>query len=160
MELFEYIKSQLPQQPNTSIMYDMGASSELVEYVKYTPWNTNLNIVENICNDNNEYTIEDYLAATPNPNNDAEFENVSFISDNHATVDILDINVEIEIVTDPETGDSSLVVSNIHYNNKAKDTTIEVPTDIVNAVTNTILNAGTDFIKRKMGEMPVVHDYI
>ena len=45
MELFEYIKSQLPQMPNVAIMKDMGASDELVEYVKESPENTNLNIL-------------------------------------------------------------------------------------------------------------------
>ena len=48
MELFEYIKSQLPQMPNVQIMKDMGASDELVEYVKETTWNTNLNIMGSI----------------------------------------------------------------------------------------------------------------
>ena len=45
MELFEYIKSQLPQMPNVQIMKDMGASDELVEYVKETTWNTNLGMM-------------------------------------------------------------------------------------------------------------------
>lgn len=45
MELFEYIKSQLPQMPNSAIMKQMGASEELIDYVKETPWNTNLNII-------------------------------------------------------------------------------------------------------------------
>lgn len=47
MELFEYIKSQLPQMPNSAIMKQMGASEELIDYVKETPWNTNLAIVKN-----------------------------------------------------------------------------------------------------------------
>lgn len=48
MELFEYIKSQLPQMPNVQIMKDMGASDELVEYVKESPENTNLNVIGSI----------------------------------------------------------------------------------------------------------------
>ena len=50
MELFEYIKSQLPQMPNVQIMKDMGASDELVEYVKESPENTNLNVIGSITN--------------------------------------------------------------------------------------------------------------
>ena len=41
MNLFDYIKSQLPSMPNVAIMKDMGASDELVEYIRKTPWNTN-----------------------------------------------------------------------------------------------------------------------
>lgn len=48
MELFEYIKSQLPQMPNSAIMKQMGASEELIDYVKKTPWNTNLNVIGSI----------------------------------------------------------------------------------------------------------------
>ena len=48
MELFEYIKSQLPQMPNVQIMKDLGASDELVEYVKESPENTNLNVMGSI----------------------------------------------------------------------------------------------------------------
>lgn len=50
MNLFEYIKSQLPQMPNVAIMRQLGASEELIEYVRYTPWNTNLNVAESIAN--------------------------------------------------------------------------------------------------------------
>lgn len=48
MDLFEYIKSQLPQMPNSAIMKQMGASKELIDYVKETPWNTNLNIFRSL----------------------------------------------------------------------------------------------------------------
>lgn len=48
MDLFEYIKSQLPQMPNVAIMKDLGASDELVEYVKESPENTNLNVMGSI----------------------------------------------------------------------------------------------------------------
>lgn len=48
MELFEYIKSQLPQMPNSAIMKQMGASEELIDYVKETPWNTNLNMLNSL----------------------------------------------------------------------------------------------------------------
>lgn len=51
MELFEYIKSQLPQMPNVAIMKDLGASDELVEYVKETTWNTNLGMLETFGNE-------------------------------------------------------------------------------------------------------------
>lgn len=55
MNLFEYIKSQLPQMPNSAIMKQMGASEELIDYVKETPWNTNLNIIETFeINKNND----------------------------------------------------------------------------------------------------------
>lgn len=48
MELFEYIKSQLPQMPNSAIMKQLGASEELIDYVKETPWNTNWNVIGSI----------------------------------------------------------------------------------------------------------------
>ena len=51
MELFEYIKSQLPQMPNVQIMKDMGANDELVEYIKESPENTNLNVMGSITSD-------------------------------------------------------------------------------------------------------------
>lgn len=50
MDLFEYIKSQLPQVPNSAIMKQLGASDELIEYVKETPENTNLNVIGSIIN--------------------------------------------------------------------------------------------------------------
>ena len=45
MNLIDYIKSQLPSMPNVAIMKDLGASEELIEYVRKTPWNTNMGIV-------------------------------------------------------------------------------------------------------------------
>lgn len=45
MNLIDYIKSQLPSMPNVAIMKDLGASDELIEYVRKTPWNTNMGIV-------------------------------------------------------------------------------------------------------------------
>lgn len=47
MELFEYIKSQLPN-PNAAIMYELGATDALVNYVLYTPENTNLAMLGSI----------------------------------------------------------------------------------------------------------------
>lgn len=48
MELFEYIKSQLPHLPNPAIMKNMGASEELIDYVREIVWNTNLNVIGSI----------------------------------------------------------------------------------------------------------------
>ena len=45
MNLIDYIKSQLPSMPNVAIMKDLGASDELIEYIRKTPWNTNMVIV-------------------------------------------------------------------------------------------------------------------
>lgn len=50
MELLQYIKSQLPQEPNVAIMKSLDASDELINYVKETPWNTNLNVLKNFVN--------------------------------------------------------------------------------------------------------------
>ena len=58
MNLFEYIKSQLPQEPNVAIMKSLDASDELINYVKETPWNTNLNVLKNF---NNTEIIGTYL---------------------------------------------------------------------------------------------------
>jgi len=58
MELLQYIKSQLPQEPNVAIMKSLDASDELINYVKETPWNTNLNVLKNF---SNTETIGTYL---------------------------------------------------------------------------------------------------
>ena len=58
MELLQYIKSQLPQEPNVAIMKSLDASDELINYVKETPWNTNLNVLKNF---NNTEIIGTYL---------------------------------------------------------------------------------------------------
>ena len=64
MELFEYIKSQLPQMPNVAIMKDMGASDELVEYVKESPENTNLNVMGSITSSGGGGDAEVWLVGT------------------------------------------------------------------------------------------------
>ena len=58
MELLQYIKSQLPQEPNVAIMKSLDASDELINYVKETPWNTNLNVLKNF---SNTETVGTYL---------------------------------------------------------------------------------------------------
>ena len=50
MNLFEYIKSQLPQMPNIAIMEQLGATQKLIDYVKYTTWNTNLGMLDSLKN--------------------------------------------------------------------------------------------------------------
>lgn len=44
MELFEYIKKSY-KTPNPFVVKSLGGSEELVEYLRETPWNTNLNVV-------------------------------------------------------------------------------------------------------------------
>lgn len=72
MNLFEYIKSQLPQMPNVAIMRQLGASEELIEYIRETPWNTNFAIAEVIegSGDGGEDTGEVWFAG--NEYNDQE----------------------------------------------------------------------------------------
>jgi len=47
MELKEYIK-QSYLRPNKQVLESLGASDELIEYLRTTPWNTNLNIVDSL----------------------------------------------------------------------------------------------------------------
>lgn len=44
MELKEYIK-QSYLRPNKQVLKSLGASDELIDYLKFTPWNTNWNII-------------------------------------------------------------------------------------------------------------------
>lgn len=44
MELFDYVK-QSYKTPNPQILKDLGADSKLIEYLRYTPENTNLNVI-------------------------------------------------------------------------------------------------------------------
>ena len=50
MELKEYIK-QSYLRPNKQVLESLGASDELIEYLRTTPWNTNLNIVDSLQKD-------------------------------------------------------------------------------------------------------------
>ena len=45
MNIIEYLKINLPN-PNPAILYDLGASEGLVDYIMKTTWNTNFNIVK------------------------------------------------------------------------------------------------------------------
>lgn len=47
MILNEYIKKNY-KNPNLRILETLGASEALISYLKFTPWNTNLNIVNSL----------------------------------------------------------------------------------------------------------------
>ena len=64
MNLFEYIKSQLPHLPNPAIMKNLGASEELIGYVRETVWNTNLNIIE-VFNSDSDDNVEIWANGSP-----------------------------------------------------------------------------------------------
>ena len=49
MTLNEYIK-QSYLRPNKAVLKSLGASDELIEYLLYTPWNTNMNVVAGLIN--------------------------------------------------------------------------------------------------------------
>lgn len=145
MNLFEYIKSQLPR-PNTSVMYNLGASEEIVDYVRHTTWNTNLNIIKDMCESEDGYTIADYLAAIPEEGDYDGFENAIATSENEMNVDLLDISLTISIETNAETGSRITTITNIHYNSQATDPSATVPTDINNAITEAIIALDAEYI--------------
>ena len=43
MEIFDYIKNYSVLNP--AIIKSLGGSEELMEYISFTPWNTNLNVI-------------------------------------------------------------------------------------------------------------------
>ena len=47
MNLKEYIKNNY-KNPNPRILETLGASEALINYLKFTPWNTNLNILDSL----------------------------------------------------------------------------------------------------------------
>ena len=48
MDLREYIRRNY-KTPNPQILSGLGASEELIAYLKYTPWNTNFNVTDPYC---------------------------------------------------------------------------------------------------------------
>lgn len=49
MNLKQYIKNNY-KNPNLRILETLGASEALISYLKFTPWNTNLNIIDSLIN--------------------------------------------------------------------------------------------------------------
>jgi hypothetical protein len=47
MDLLNYIKRNY-ETPNPYIIKDLGGSEELIEYLRNTPWNTNLNMLSSL----------------------------------------------------------------------------------------------------------------
>ena len=47
MNLKEYIKNNY-KNPNPRILETLGASEALIDYLKFTPWNTNKNILNSL----------------------------------------------------------------------------------------------------------------
>lgn len=55
MTLIEYIKNNY-KNPNPRILEALGASEAIINYLKFTPWNTNINILNSLINENNSKT--------------------------------------------------------------------------------------------------------
>ncbi len=47
MSLKQYIKNNY-KNPNPRILETLGASKALIDYLKFTPWNTNENILDSL----------------------------------------------------------------------------------------------------------------
>lgn len=47
MSLKEYIKNNY-KNPNPGILETLGASEALIDYLKFTPWNTNMNMLDSL----------------------------------------------------------------------------------------------------------------
>lgn len=80
MELKEYIK-QSYLRPNKQVLKSLGASDELIEYLRTTPWNTNLNIVDSLSESGSESGIilfeDDCEFTKPAPTDWVLFQNYS-----------------------------------------------------------------------------------
>ena len=53
MELLEYIKRNY-RTPNPQVLKSLGASEELIGYLRKTPWNTNIKVVEGLISGNSD----------------------------------------------------------------------------------------------------------
>lgn len=62
MELKEYIK-QSYLRPNKQVLKSLGASDELIEYLRTTPWNTNLNIIDSFISNESSIVLFEGEAA-------------------------------------------------------------------------------------------------
>lgn len=80
MELKEYIK-QSYLRPNKQVLESLGASDELIEYLRTTPWNTNLNIIDSLSESGSESGIilfeDDCEFTKPGPVDWVLFQNYS-----------------------------------------------------------------------------------
>ena len=47
MNLLEYIRKSF-RTPNVAVLKSLGANDKLIEYLKETPWNTNMNMISSI----------------------------------------------------------------------------------------------------------------
>ena len=47
MDLKQYIKNNY-KNPNPRVLEALGASEALIDYLKFTPWNTNKNILDSL----------------------------------------------------------------------------------------------------------------
>ena len=47
MNLKQYIKNNY-KNPNPGILETLGASEALINYLKFTPWNTNMNMLDSL----------------------------------------------------------------------------------------------------------------
>lgn len=47
MDLKQYIKNNY-KNPNPRILETLGASKALIDYLEFTPWNTNINILDSL----------------------------------------------------------------------------------------------------------------
>ena len=56
MNLNEYIEIHL-KLINPGIVKSLGGSEELIEYIRYTPWNTNLEVAKAIVGDNSNSAV-------------------------------------------------------------------------------------------------------
>ena len=55
MDLKQYIKNNY-KNPNPRILETLGASEALIDYLKFTPWNTNINILNSLINESSSNT--------------------------------------------------------------------------------------------------------
>ena len=114
-----------------------------------------------LADDNNPYIIEKdpevirYLEAIPEEGDENGFSDMEQYGEFSIKANILDINVTITVETSQATGDKTVKVSNIHYNDSAEDPTAEVPSKIATAITNTIQQLSGTYIETFFSEPEV-----
>ena len=129
MDLLEYIKRNY-ETPNPYIIKDLGGSEELIEYLRDTPWNTNLNMLGSLGSGRGGDTGEVWLVG----DNGTEYQGMKLFE----LSNVGEVNHMAELVANGES--YSVFLDGIelpHYEKMEEDSYIVVTfTDAVNWTKN------------------------
>ena len=62
--------------PNKQVLESLGASDELIEYLRTTPWNTNLNVLHGMCENGEDKSTKIHIVLTKQSRYDEEYDEV------------------------------------------------------------------------------------